>query len=73
MPAFVRGMLILGLLALLAGIVMVWRSEEKQSDATSQSTLPISSGKPVGTSTLSHGGPASTAEQSDARDAVSQR
>ena len=72
MPAFVRGMLILGLLALLAALIMVRRSEQPATSAP-QSTSPIGSEKPVGTSTLSHGGPASTPNQSDARDSVSQR
>jgi hypothetical protein len=64
-------MLILGLLALLAAAVVVRRAEQPAGSAA-QSTLSIGSGKPIGTSTLGHGGPASTANQSDARDSVSQ-
>ena len=69
---FVRGMLMLGLLALLAAVVIVWRSEEP-AGLPPPPTSSIGSGKPVGKSALSHGGPVSTANQSDARDPVSQR
>ena len=72
MPAFVRGMVVLGLLALIAAMVLVWRSEDPVG-VTSQPASPIGSGKPVGTSTLSHGGPAPIADQADSRDSGSQR
>jgi hypothetical protein len=71
MPVVVRSMLILGLLALLAAAIMVRRAEQPVGSAP-HSTSSIGTGKPVGTSTLSHGGPASTANQSDARDSGSQ-
>lgn len=71
MPVFVRAMLILGLLALLAAVSLVRQSE--QTAGSPHSTPSIGSGKPVGTSTLSHGGPVPTANQSDARDSGSQR
>jgi hypothetical protein len=71
MPVFVRAMLILGLLALLAAVSLVRQSE--QTAGPPHSTPSIGSGKPVGTSTLNHGGPAPTANQSDARDSGSQR
>ena len=73
MSAFVRGMLILGLLALLLAAAVVVRRAEQPAGPAPQSTSSIGSGKPIGTSTLSHGGPASTANQSDAPDSVSQR
>lgn len=71
MPTFVRGMVLLGLLALIAALVIMGRSEDP-ADLTPQSTSPISPGKPVGTSTLSHGGPAPIANQADSRDSDSQ-
>jgi hypothetical protein len=72
MSSFVRGMLVLGLLALLAALVLLWRPEDRVGSAP-QTTPSIGERKPVGTSTLSHGGPASTANQSDTRDPPSQR
>jgi hypothetical protein len=71
MPAFVRGMVVLGLLALIAAMVVMWRSED--TGLTPQPMSPIGSGRPVGTSTLSHGGPAPVANQADSRDSGSER
>lgn len=67
---FLRGMLILGLLALIAALVMVWRADHS-IDMGPQTTTSTSPGKPVGTSTLSHGGPSPTANPNGSRDAVS--
>lgn len=69
--SFVRSMLWLGLLALILAVAMLWRSVES-TDRFPSSPTPITSGKPIGNSTLSHGGPG-PAGSNDPQNAVSQR
>lgn len=66
---FVRSMLFLGVLALILALIMLWGLDERAD--MSRPAPSISPGKPVGTSTLSHGGPPPVANPNDSRDAVS--
>lgn len=53
-----RIMLVLGLLVLVPAVIMFWRTRDRVVvDPSSVSEKIVGPSRPVGTSTLSHGGP----------------